>query len=126
MAALLSSVLLNCVTYWQLNVSMILASIPIKFCNSREAESIPLQIYLRPGMCFLRLQRDQMEQHAETVSYHRQWNNSNKILLADEDFRQGYVCCPLPRVFHLPGDGLRSRQAAKTGYFKVHLHNLIE
>lgn len=77
-------------------------------------------------MCFLRLQRDQMEQHAEIVSYHRQWNNSNKILLADEDFRQGYICCPLPRVFHLPGDGLRSRQAAKTGYFKVHLHNLIE
>lgn len=90
------------------------------------AESPPLQICLRPGVCFLRSDTDQIEQHAETVSYHCQGNDSNKILLADEDFRQGYVCCPFPRVFHLPGDGLRSRKAAKTGYFKVHLHDLIE
>ncbi|KAK4813348.1 hypothetical protein QYF61_026644 [Mycteria americana] len=45
--------------------------------------------HLNPSLS--RPHTDRMEQHAETVSYHRQRNNSNKILLADEDFRQAQL-----------------------------------
>lgn len=41
-----------------------------------------------------------------TMTYHSEGDDGDQVLLADEDLRHGDVCGPLPRVLHLPGDGL--------------------
>lgn len=63
---------------------------------------------------------------AGTGSYHGQGHDSHQVLLADEDLGQGDVGGAAAGVLHLPGDGLRPRQAAEAGDLKAQLHDLVE
>lgn len=64
--------------------------------------------------------------HHDSMTYHSEGDNGDQVLLADEDLGHSDVCGPLPGVLHLPRDGLCPREAAETGDFKIHLHDLIE
>lgn len=60
------------------------------------------------------------------MTYHSEGDDGDQVLLADEDLGHSDVCGPLPWVLYLPCNGLRPREAAEAGDFKIHLHDLVE